>query len=202
LLANQWEFPSTALWNSDDFNSKGDAPPSSKQVNGVKRKKSIKSSSSGKDEIQIPVISPAQRRKAIQELLSDLTSSSGMAGDEIRGANLACLSRESPIEHIFSHIRHTMWIEHATIQLPAKRLPKPIEWSTSSTIREVRWMKESDMKASGVTAGVKKVLNAVQDERRRQNAKEKAAHIAAEKKRDFFQPRSKKRNSQNHTKDS
>ena len=54
-------------------------------------------------------------------------------------------------------------------------------------------MRESDMKANGVTAGVKKVLKAVQDERKRSIEKETAAKDAAEKKRNFFEPRSKKR---------
>jgi len=189
LLAGQWEFPSRTLWDSDEDSSKNGKSQAKKLTTngGAKKRKQPN------DDKQVPVIAPARRRKAIHDLLGDIASPNESSGDVIRDVDLSRLSRESPIEHIFSHVRHIMWIEHATIQLPTRRLPKPMEWRASSTDREVRWMKESDMKARGVTAGVKKVLKAVEDERKQKSKKESAARVAAEKKRDFFQPRSKKR---------
>jgi A/G-specific adenine glycosylase len=61
----------------------------------------------------------------------------------------------APLEHIFSHVKHIMWIEACTTSVELETL----EWKTSED-REVRWMREVDMKQVGITSGVKKILKA------------------------------------------
>eukprot|EP00980_Cylindrotheca_fusiformis_P014487 scaffold3875_cov123-Cylindrotheca_fusiformis.AAC.7 len=62
----------------------------------------------------------------------------------------------APLEHIFSHIKHIMWIASCTSHVELDRL----EWSNSND-QEVRWMREKDMKEVGITSGVQKILKAV-----------------------------------------
>jgi A/G-specific adenine glycosylase len=61
------------------------------------------------------------------------------------------------LEHIFSHVKHIMWLETMTMEEDLST----IQWKTEEG-RDVRWMRESDMKEVGITSGVKKVLKAVQ----------------------------------------
>ena len=69
---------------------------------------------------------------------------------------------ESPIQHIFSHVVWQQWIE---ISSTTGETISTVEWTTSSG-REVRWMREQDMKKVGITSGVKKILKAVQGHQR------------------------------------
>ena len=66
----------------------------------------------------------------------------------------------APLEHIFSHVRHIMFLEAASmgVELPV------LAWTTDDG-REVRWMRESDMDQVGITSGVKKILKAVKTHR-------------------------------------
>ena len=57
--------------------------------------------------------------------------------------------------HVFSHVRHTMWIEFGAVE-EASDIPF---WQG----RALRWMTTDDMVKVGVTSGVRKVLNAVND---------------------------------------
>ena len=181
LLAGQWEFPSTCVWNSDTDTTKESSSTStgdaSKGKKGVKRKAPPSSSTAKtkKTVIEIPKIGPSARQKALVKLMDDILTNNDAIHDELDNKTLKKL-KGSPLEHVFSHVRHTMWIDHASV---AADVVEPIEW-VSSTEREVKWMRESDMKKAGVTSGVKKILKAVKEEQQKSN-----------KKQGFFQPKSK-----------
>jgi A/G-specific adenine glycosylase len=62
----------------------------------------------------------------------------------------------APMEHIFSHVKHIMWIASCISRVELDQL----EWITARD-KEVRWMREKDMTEVGITSGVKKILKAV-----------------------------------------
>ena len=64
--------------------------------------------------------------------------------------------KPAPLEHIFSHVKHIMWISSGKTEVEIDTL----RWTTSSG-RDFRWMREKDMKDVGITSGVKKVLKVV-----------------------------------------
>ena len=65
----------------------------------------------------------------------------------------------SPLEHIFSHIKHIMWVRKYDVHdLDLGELE--LEYMAMGD-RQVRWMREEDMEKVGVTSGVKKILKAV-----------------------------------------
>ena len=64
--------------------------------------------------------------------------------------------KPKPLEHIFSHVKHIMWISVYKTEVEIDKL----KWTTSSG-REVRWMREKDI--PGITSGIKKVFKAVKD---------------------------------------
>ena len=74
-----------------------------------------------------------------------------------------------PLEHIFSHVRHTMHVEYAAVANPpplaeeaaAGKSKGKGKGAASAAPREFRWMAEDQMKEVGVTAGVLKVIAAV-----------------------------------------
>lgn len=78
-----------------------------------------------------------------------------------------------PLEHIFSHVRHTMYVEYCEHKYDDHHKnqngnrsntncsQKLIQWYHPITGQEIRWMRSIDMEKKGVTAGVKKILSAV-----------------------------------------
>jgi len=68
------------------------------------------------------------------------------------------LAEKDPLEHIFSHVKHYMWVEVG--ELTGVDLAN-LEWTTPSG-KEVRWMNKDDMQKVGITSGVKKVLQFVE----------------------------------------
>ena len=142
LLANQWEFPSSCVWNSADAKKE-------KKSSATAGKKSNKK----KDEQQpadVPIIDPAVRQNALNSFLSQIHAS--LVSDRFD----IC----KPIEHIFSHVRHSYCIEHGDIaEADAGSLVSVSMFTPDG--REVRFMSEEDMKNVGITSGVKKVLKAV-----------------------------------------
>ena len=74
-----------------------------------------------------------------------------------------------PLEHIFSHVRHTMHVEYAAVANPPRLAEEAAagkskgkgKGAASAAPREFRWMAEDQMKEVGVTAGVLKVIAAV-----------------------------------------
>jgi A/G-specific adenine glycosylase len=132
LLSGQWEFPSTCVWQSEE----------------VKRKSSgarLDMSS------HVPLLSITERQNHACSLMSSL-------GGHVDGTNLTLLTvNEEPMHHIFSHVRHTMYIEYTRVD---------DKWIISSTdptrTTTVQWMSQSDMDHVGITSGVKKIFTAVQ----------------------------------------
>jgi hypothetical protein len=72
-----------------------------------------------------------------------------------------------------------MWVEHGDGSRYADS-SYPSEW-ISEKGKELRWMSESDMKDVGITAGVKKILKAVKEERKRGSKSTKRSHKKSKK---------------------
>lgn len=129
LLASQWEFPSVCVWTSDATKSKRSA--------GDKRKV---------EEVDIPAVHEDTRREVLDAVMAEL---------RIVAKRTALQATQ---EHVFSHVRHTMWIESGQVKNVSKV-------GTTWEGRAVRWMNADDMVKVGLTSGVRKVLKAVQDHR-------------------------------------
>mmetsp|Transcript_10948 Transcript_10948/g.15408 ORF Transcript_10948/g.15408 Transcript_10948/m.15408 type:complete len:426 (-) Transcript_10948:1351-2628(-) len=144
LLAGQWEFPSSILWNSGGDKQK------------KKRKKENILSS-------VPVIPEYERQVALDEFLHKMCHDDLNFGKSF-GMHLRKCTRQNtslqPVEHIFSHVRHTMWIEYGHLTSLTINDIKQKSWKTWDG-REIRWMTLKDMQDVGVTSGVKKVLSNV-----------------------------------------
>ena len=132
LLAGQWEFPSAIV--------------------------SVRKSSSSTT--AKPPTAPA-RRKALSALLNEITTTTSSSTTTTDNHSWICdldrtLVYSSPMEHVFSHVKHFMFLESASsnVELNMK------EWKTESG-KQVRWMRESDMKKVGITSGVKKIIKGV-----------------------------------------
>lgn len=94
------------------------------------------------------------RRSALNQLLLELTN------EEEWICELKRVPVDpAPLEHIFSHVKHIMWIECASSAMEVDGK----EWTTSDG-KQVRWMREKDMKQVGITSGVKKVMKAVKEQ--------------------------------------
>ncbi|CAB9522565.1 Adenine DNA glycosylase [Seminavis robusta] len=162
LLAGQWEFPSASVWNSSSSDDH-------------KKKKTKQQPAKAKKEV--PSIATNVRRKALKTLLADLVDDTAFHGLEQQ--KLATL-KGAPLEHVFSHVRHTMYIEYTTLNNKQEKVDST-SWTTSSG-KECRWMRNEDMAEAGVTSGVKKILKAVT-----------AEQTKTQKKESFFQPRKRKK---------
>jgi A/G-specific adenine glycosylase len=136
LLAGQWEFPNVCV-----------------QIRNSKERNKSK-----------PTTNPStnvSRQRALTNYLADEVFCT--ASDCDIAAAISQGSREvdgQPLEHIFSHVRHFMWLE--TLHLPQSLNPDSLLQWTSSSGRQVRWMANADMEEVGITSGVKKVLKVVQ----------------------------------------
>jgi A/G-specific adenine glycosylase len=102
-----------------------------------------------------PSLKPLAQNKALTEYLQMIVQHGDQAWSVTDLSRM--LVNPTPLEHIFSHVKHTMWLETASVDtsLSVK------EWTTHEG-RKVQWMRASEMKEVGITAEVKKILNAVQ----------------------------------------
>ena len=136
LLAGQWEFPSVCIETREG--GKTDA----------------------RDEAQTEPCSSVSKEPQIA--LTEYLEAIVQNGAQAWSVSELCMKvvDTAPLEHIFSHVKHSMWLQTASIEtsLSVK------DWITDEG-REVRWMRERDMKKVGITAGVKKILNAVNSKR-------------------------------------
>ena len=110
------------------------------------------------------------RRKAVDAVL------------EGAGVFPAALSPRAPLlrtlEHIFSHVRHTIHVEHACLLeplLPVGAAALASDEPFESGGRTYCWMHAQRMAAVGVTSGVQKVLAAVEESLRGEGAGSSAA---------------------------
>lgn len=172
LLAGQWEFPSVCVWNSADENKKNGKGSDSKEVS--KKKTAPPKKKAGKDSsaaAAVPLIKAGIRSAALDVFLGELveSSSSGTSGPS-RKVILSSLSAEKrnrvkdndPTEHVFSHVRHTMYIEYGELIYKDQKQSNSAKggnyrW-TSKHKREVGWLSEGDMADVGITSGVRKAL--------------------------------------------
>jgi A/G-specific adenine glycosylase len=98
--------------------------------------------------IKVPEFAVSKRRTTLTELMRTIFAT----------ANVTWQNRlDVPIEHVFSHVRHTMWIECGEISDSAVTGPTV----TDDSNHTARWMSERDMANVGVTSGVKKIMAAV-----------------------------------------
>lgn len=142
LLAGQWEFPSAIVWSSTDENEMS----SRKRKAGQRKDKSD----------QIPVVALAKRRKALFCVLRDLSTSTSLERLKFRSVS------DGPLEHVFSHVRHTMWIDYALLDDRSCLIDV---CSAESSDREARWMNASAMQNVGVTSGVTKIVKLIAEQR-------------------------------------
>ena len=139
LLSGQWEFPQLSVWQSEEEQK-------NKGNGGSGRRSTPRKDMSD----HVPLISVSQRRKHVHTLLTNL-------GGHFDGGTLQTITDE-PIHHIFSHIRHTMYIEYVCVDT---------DWNLSNdNIQDKsvpkQWMSPSDMAQVGITSGVKKVLQTIE----------------------------------------
>lgn len=120
----------------------------------------------------VPLIAPDVRRKALNSLLGDIFTDSTQAKLAPRSAfQQKRISHTNTAEHIFSHIRHTLWIESKEIMI-ADYAEMPCNW-TDAKGRQVRWMNKDEMDQVGITSEVKKILKAVGTIRDRPNKRQR-----------------------------
>jgi A/G-specific adenine glycosylase len=134
LLAGQWEFPNVEVWSS----AKADC------------KKEKKDKAKTASVIEVPIIDPSKRSKALDTFVS------GILDDPIAKQKRKQIN-DAPIAHIFSHVCHTMWIEYNHLE---EDIALSKRWKLEDG-REAGWMSEDDMKDAGITSGVHKILAAV-----------------------------------------
>ena len=101
----------------------------------------------------VPLIDPESRSDALDLFLTDIFQSSRELSSIDPDKRVQI---EDAIVHVFSHVCHTMWVEHG--EVGASVLSK--RWKLNG--REVGWMTEGDMADVGITSGVRKVLAATQ----------------------------------------
>lgn len=77
---------------------------------------------------------------------------------------------DTAIEHIFSHVRWSMYCDHSDISSSLETLQ---EYQAVYGDRECRWMSESDMQKVGITSSVKKLLAAIKSRRHSRNPKKR-----------------------------
>ena len=144
LLAGQWEFPSSCVW--------------------VSTKK--KSSTTSKSKEKVPPISfdLKRGRESIEKMMSKFTFPVDHHGEVSMNKIWQQYQGEvvtiEPLEHIFSHVKHTMFVEYIDISSSQFSLGKNSYQSHDE--REFKWMTKLEMKNVGITSGVKKVLIAVE----------------------------------------
>ena len=134
LLAGQWEFPATCVWASETRVS---------------------------TDAVVPTVPANTRRKALNALLSEIFTDADQV--QILARTMWQSKRQvhdSSAEHVFSHIRHTYWMEHK--EIPTSACDSMVrEWKDCQG-REVRWMNAEEMSSVGITSGVKKILKVIE----------------------------------------
>jgi A/G-specific adenine glycosylase len=138
LLAGQWEFPSKCLWTSSD------------------KEKKAKSSSSKSADVQVPCIDASVRSAELDSYLYDILHAPNSAAKTKKNAILTKrVQVNDPIVHVFSHVCHTMWVEHCRVN--GNQINTEKRWKLRDG-REAGWFTEDDMLSVGITSGVRKVL--------------------------------------------
>jgi A/G-specific adenine glycosylase len=152
LLAGQWEFPSSCVWISNK-----------------------KKSSSSKEKVAPTSFDPNIRKESIDNMMSNFTFPVDQHGEvsmnKIWQEYQGRVVTPEPLEHIFSHVKHTMFVEY--IDISSAQFSLRHDTYQSRDEREFRWMTKVEMKNVGITSGVKKVLIAIEKARPTQRRKRK-----------------------------
>lgn len=138
LLAGQWEFPSSCVWSNS---------PNKKEKSTT---------------VEIPTINEKKKQGAIQELLRSFTlsNSNDTMEDLWLDPTTRRKSHKDAIEHVFSHVRHTMLLGLGEVHRSSTSSSPFFEKGyTTISNKEFRWMSENDMQDVGITSGVRKVLS-------------------------------------------
>ena len=159
LLAGQWEFPSVCVRTCMEEPSIDDCDRDRRDKEKKKKKTRGKHQDTN-DTVNKPEPTVRKRRMALTKLLHELTQD---PHHWIVTTNRIPV-QPTPIEHIFSHVKHMMWIEAATNLTKSREEMETMRNSTTDSQPQVRWMREQEMNEVGITAGVKKVIKAVTDQ--------------------------------------
>eukprot|EP00588_Corethron_pennatum_P008669 CAMPEP_0194271646 /NCGR_PEP_ID=MMETSP0169-20130528/5371_1 /TAXON_ID=218684 /ORGANISM="Corethron pennatum, Strain L29A3" /LENGTH=616 /DNA_ID=CAMNT_0039014043 /DNA_START=165 /DNA_END=2011 /DNA_ORIENTATION=- len=128
LLAKQWEFPSICVWGSSTSNKT--------------KKEEYNMSKDG----LVALVDKKKRVALLTEFICQLEN-------DCREYRLSAVRRKdvcgdkNPLEHIFSHVRHTMYVEKGEILIDSN---SSFEW-TASNGRNLRWMDQVDFDQVGIT---------------------------------------------------
>jgi len=157
LLAGQWEFPNSCLWNSSSVEKKGSGKSKAKKA------------------IEIPIMNRLDTSNAVSKLLSDfyIEELNDVSLQDIwiqSEAQRILVNDDTAIEHIFSHVRWSMFCDHTDVSSSLETLQ---EFQAIYEDRECRWMSESDMQKVGITSSVKKLLAAIKTRRNAGNPKKR-----------------------------
>lgn len=126
LLAGQWEFPNVCVQTRSKSKSTAKAPPRA-----------------------------VRERTLTEYLLKDLFAEYHDSDTTAAISKIRRTASAEPMDHVFSHIRHIMWVETGRLSGPLD--PDNLQW-TSSSGKQVRWMNDAEMNKVGLTSGVRKVL--------------------------------------------
>ena len=109
---------------------------------------------------KVKTVNKSVRSNAINELLHEIIIGSEL--ENITGLEplKARTHVKEPVNHIFSHVRHTSWIEFQQVESTLDDNIFCQRWK-STTGKEVSLMSEKDMRDVGITAEVKKILSSV-----------------------------------------
>jgi A/G-specific adenine glycosylase len=146
--AGQWEFPSACIWSSATEN---------------------KSNNQSKQDIEAPILTSKHKvNDAISCLLANCTMVERPKDFNLQtlwhcSSSMKAIVNETPMEHIFSHVRWTMYCQYSDISSSpfVELLDQEFTIVYGGTECECRWMTEHEMQKVGITSSVKKILSAV-----------------------------------------
>ena len=149
--AGQWEFPSALVWSSVDDK-------------GKKTKK----------DLAVPKIDCKTLDEQTRKLLLDIQKNTKdfQFWDESLTLDLV---NETPMEHIFSHVRWSMHCHVSDLSDSNPLVSSAYEqtYTNKSNGCECRWMTEGEMQGVGITSSVRKVLAMVKKTKTSSNGKKR-----------------------------
>ena len=94
-------------------------------------------------------------------------------------------SIEKAVEHIFSHVRHTSYIQHRTFQIENHFTSPTNTWLCENGKQEVRLMTETEMKDVGITAEIKKIISRVKESNKEEAKNKKEVECIPRRKKPY-----------------
>ena len=173
LLAGQWEFPSVCLWNSANASATASAAKTSgKKKRGTTSPGTKTPNTKKKAAAKVPIVDAETRRGALDAFLRELSP----PGINLIACDRVAVTKE-PMEHVFSHVRHSMWLEYGEVSIADRAAELPRQLTTSDG-REAKFMTEKEMAGVGITSAIQKVLKAVKamDRNSRKTCSRKRRH--------------------------